>query len=299
MHPQRKIFSPGARRYNRAVPTLQFACLSAKTRRVAAGGRTLSLLEWAGQGRPVLCFLHGGAAHAHWFDLVVPHFTDRHHVVALDQRGHGESDWARPPAYATEDFAADLLGVLDALGCERVILAGHSMGGHNAMAFAAWHPERVRALVVIDARPALPEDRLAMMHRRGERPMRRYASEAEAVAVFRLLPRDTVADPALLAHVARAGLVARGGGFCYRFDPEANRTRRPVDNWTLVDRITAPTLIVRAALSPILPREMAERLRAAIRDARLVEIPEAYHHVMLDRPARLAAALVEFLAALG
>lgn len=123
-------------------------------------GLRLHLLEWGEPGHPALAFLHGGSAHAHWFDAVAPAFADRFHVVALDQRGHGLSAWPRPPAYATEDFAADLLGVLDALGWSGAVVAGHSMGGHVAMAFAAWHPERVRALVVIDARPSIPEERL-------------------------------------------------------------------------------------------------------------------------------------------
>jgi pimeloyl-ACP methyl ester carboxylesterase len=280
------------------VTKSQFGCLSAKSRRIPAGPLALHGLEWGTPGRPLLCLLHGGAAHAHWFDLVASAFASRFHVIALDQRGHGESDWARPPAYGTEDFAGDLLAVVEALGGGPVILAGHSMGGHNSMAFAAWHPERVRALVVIDSRPALPEDRLVMMHVRGERPMRRYASVDEAVAAFRLLPRDTVADRALLAHVARAGVAARDGGFSYRFDPEANRVRRPVDNWQLVDRITAPTLIVRGERSPVLPREMAERLRAGIRGSRLVEIPGAYHHLVLDRPAEFTAVLDDFLGTL-
>ncbi len=276
----------------------RFGCLSARSRRITAGALALHLLEWGPPGRPLLCLLHGGAAHAHWFDRVAPAFADRFHVVALDQRGHGASDWARPAAYATEDFAADLLAVFDALGDGPVVLAGHSMGGHNAMAFTAWYAERVRALVVIDSRPALPEERLSTMHRRGERPMRRYPSVDEAVAAFRLLPRDTVADPALLSHVAREGVAQRDGGFSYRFDPEANRVRRPVDNWQLVDRITAPTLIVRGELSPILPREMAERLQAAIRGSRLVEIPGAYHHLVLDRPAEFTGAFDEFLGTL-
>lgn len=274
---------------------LQFGCVSAKSRRIAAGPLALHLLEWGPPGSPTLCLLHGGAAHAHWFDLVAPGFGDRYHVVALDQRGHGESDWARPAAYATQDFARDLVAVLDALGNGPAILVGHSMGGHNAMAFAAWYPERVRALVVVDSRPVLPDERLAMMHRRGERPMRRYPTAEDAVAAFRLLPRDTVADPALLAHVARAGVAADNGRFRYRFDPEANRVRRPVDNWRLVDRIVAPTLIVRGERSPVLPRDMAERLRSAIGDSRVVEIPGAYHHLVLDRPVEFTAVLDEFL----
>jgi len=109
-------------------------------------GLALRALEWGEPGRPGLCFLHGGSAHSHWFDGVAPAFADRYHVISLDQRGHGESDWPPTPAYATENFAADLLGLLDALGWARVTLVGHSMGGHNSMSFSAWHPERVQAL---------------------------------------------------------------------------------------------------------------------------------------------------------
>src|SRR6266508_5249710 len=111
----------------------RFGCEIARKRSVEVNGLRLNFLEWGMSGRPVLCFLHGGSAHAHWFDLVAPAFVDRFHVIALDQRGHGESDWAEPPAYATENFAADLLGVIDALGGRRIALIGHSMGGHNAM----------------------------------------------------------------------------------------------------------------------------------------------------------------------
>jgi pimeloyl-ACP methyl ester carboxylesterase len=117
------------------------------------------------------------------------------------------------------------------------------------------------------------------------------------VAAFRLLPPDTVADPALLGHLAEAGVTPADGGFVNRFDPAAYAARRPVDGWSLLGRITAPTLVVRGGHSPVLPREMAERLRAAIPGAGLVEIPDAYHHVILDRPAAVAAALADFLGA--
>jgi hypothetical protein len=65
----------------------------------------------------------------------------------------------------------------------------------------------------------------------------------EAVKAFRLLPRETVADPALLEHMAREGVAERGGGWVYRFDPTANAARKPVDAWTLLDRIQAPGAI--------------------------------------------------------
>jgi pimeloyl-ACP methyl ester carboxylesterase len=275
-----------------------FACAKARHRVVDVGGLRLHGLEWGDTGRPALCLLHGGAAHAHWFDRVAGAFADRFHVLALDQRGHGESQWSVPPAYATEDFAGDLAAVADTMGWDRFVVVGHSMGGHNSLAFAAWHPERVRGLVIIDARPALPPERLSRMQERGRRPMRLHPTPEAAVAAFRLLPRETVADPGLLAHLARAGITERDGGWVYRFDPATYEQRKPTDNWLLADRISAPTLIVRAALSPNLPPEHAERLRAAIGDATVVEIPGAYHHATLDAPDAVVAALDRFLRSL-
>jgi pimeloyl-ACP methyl ester carboxylesterase len=244
--------------------------------------------------------LHGGSAHAHWFDAVAPGLADRFHAVSLDQRGHGESQWPGPEAdgaaYATERFVSDLLGVLDALGWERAAVVGHSMGGHNAMALAAWHPERLWALTVIDSRPAIPLERLAMMHRRGHRGPRRHPTLEAAVAKFRLLPPDTAADATLLEHLAREGIVERDGSFVYRFDPAANGTRQPVDLWDPVRRITAPTLLVRGEHSPILPPPLAADLRSRIPNARFAEIPGAYHHLVLDAPAAFSGVLRPFLA---
>ncbi len=204
--------------------------------------------------------------------------------MALDQRGHGESAWAAPPAYATEDFAADIVGVLGTLGWDSAVLIGHSMGGHNAIGCAAWYPERLRGLVIVDSRPAIPADRLAQMKERGARPHRRHPSVEAAAASFRLLPPETRADPALLAHLARESVTSQDGAVSLRFDPACYAARVPADGWQLVPRISAPTLVVRGELSPILTRPMAERLRAEISGARLVEIPGAYHHLVLDRP---------------
>jgi pimeloyl-ACP methyl ester carboxylesterase len=276
-----------------------FACLRARHRTLDVGGLALHALEWGDEGRPGLLMLHGGAAHAHWFDRVADVFTNRFHVVSLDQRGHGESQWPAPAAYATENFASDLLGVIDALGWQRVILAGHSMGGHNSMAFSAWHPERVRALVVLDSRPAIPEDRLGALRARGqERTRRPYASREEAAAAFRLVPRETVADPALLRHLGEVGVVERDGGWFYRFDPDANRLRRPADCWKLLPAIAAPMMVVRAELSPNLPPDHVARIQQLVPHATIVSVPASYHHLTLDAPDAVVQALESFLKSL-
>src|SRR5262249_39722832 len=105
----------------------RLGCETARRRSLHIRGLTLSALESGEAGRPAPCCLHGRSAHAHWFDAVVPAFADRFHVLSLDQRGHGASQWAPEPAYATEDFAGDLLGVVEAMGWARMTVIGHSM----------------------------------------------------------------------------------------------------------------------------------------------------------------------------
>jgi len=184
---------------------------------------------------------------------------------------------------------------MDTFRWERMTLVGHSMGGHNAMAFAAWHPDRVEALVIVDSRPAIPGERLSRLRARGHRQPRRYPTVAEAVRAFHLLPRETLATRGMLTHLAREGLAEGDGAWGYRFDPACNRSREPVDAWPLLERITAPTLVVRGERSPILPRAMADTMLHALPNASLVEIAGAYHHLVLDAPAAFVTALEGFL----
>jgi len=272
-----------------------YACDAAGRRSFIVNGMTLRALEWGQPGRPALCFLHGGSAHAHWFDAVVPAFVDSFHIISLDQRGHGESDWAPDARYGTEQFASDLVGVMDHLGWAQMVVVGHSMGGHNAMGFSAWHADRVRGLCVVDSRPSLPAERLQAMHRRGHRGPRRHETLDSALRSFRLLPAETLAAPDLLEHLGRQGITQREGRFLYRFDPECNGARNPADGWSLLPQIKAPTLLVRGELSPIMPEEMAERMKAAIPNARLVTMLGVYHHLVLDAPEAFSRILDDFL----
>jgi len=272
-----------------------YACDAAGRRSFIVNGMTLRALEWGQPGRPALCFLHGGSAHAHWFDAVVPAFVDSFHIISLDQRGHGESDWAPDARYGTEQFASDLVGVMDHLGWAQMVVVGHSMGGHNAMGFSAWHADRVRGLCVVDSRPSLPAERLQAMHRRGHRGPRRHETLDSALRSFRLLPAETLAAPDLLEHLGRQGITQREGRFLYRFDPQCNGARNPADGWSLLPQIKAPTLLVRGELSPIMPEEMAERMKAAIPNARLVTMLGVYHHLVLDAPEAFSRILDDFL----
>src|SRR5687768_10375182 len=138
-------------------------------RYVEVGGLKLHYQDFGTAGKPVVLCLHGGAAHGHWFDYVAPGFTPDFHVLALDQRGHGDSQWASPPAYAYSDYAADLDKVAAKLDLRDFVLIGHSMGGMVALVYAATYPGRMKRLVVVDTSLNLAEERLAAMRDVGQR----------------------------------------------------------------------------------------------------------------------------------
>ncbi len=266
-----------------------------RDRFVTVNGLRLRYRDWGGSGQPCLA-LHGAAAHAHWWDPVAPRLAPRLRVLALDWRGHGRSEWPRPPRYRTEDFVADLVGVVERLRLDRVVVAGHSMGGHAALALAAWHPARLERLVVVDARPMANLERLREQRARGERPRIEFPSRAAALRRFRLSPPETLAPPALLRAVAARGIRhLPSGRWVYRFDPAFEATREPVDAWPLLPRIAVPTLIVRGEGSTVLSRDTAARMAKAIPSARLEGLPRAYHHVTLDAPAAFADCLLAWL----
>jgi pimeloyl-ACP methyl ester carboxylesterase len=161
----------------------------------------------------MLC-VHGGGAHAHWFDFVAPGFSANFHVRALDQRGHGDSAWAEPPAYAYTRYAADLAEVVEKLDLRDFVLIGHSMGGMVSLVYAASHPGRLSRLIIVDTTMHMGGERLSAMRNRGTREGSNYATREELVARYRLLPAGTRAPETIrhLAQTAGANPRTAGGG---------------------------------------------------------------------------------------
>ena len=263
-------------------------------RQVVANGLRLHLLEWGG-GAPPLLLLHGGSAHAHWWDWLAPLLAPKFRLVAPDWRGHGDSAWAEPPAYATTDYVDDLAALMQVLALPPPVLVGHSMGGHNALVFAASHPTALRAVVVIDIEPEYSPAVIQFLSRLADKPGREFNSLDEAVEQFRLLPRETFAPPERLRALARESFRrAQRGTWSSKLDRRTLR-RSPVNAWSRLAEIECPVLIVRAANSFVLPREVAERMAAACPHGRFVEVSDTYHHVMLDNPAALATVIETFM----
>ncbi|MCA9844456.1 MAG: alpha/beta hydrolase, partial [Dehalococcoidia bacterium] len=119
----------------------------------SVGSLTLNYQEWGESTGPAVLMLHGFGVSGHMFDEFAERAAGKFRLIALDQRGHGDSDWSEDGDYSREAFVSDVEGFRQALGLDSFILVGHSMGGLNAVAYTAQHPSRVRALVLVDVGP--------------------------------------------------------------------------------------------------------------------------------------------------
>lgn len=266
-------------------------------RRAALQGLRIRLLDWNSPGAPPLLLIHGGAQTAHSWDEVAPDLARDHHVVCMDQRGHGETGWASPVRYRREDFVGDIEGVLDHLGWREATLMALSLGGLNALAFAAAFPTRVRGLVVVDIVPS--PARVGTDAIRAQLLQREFDSLDEAIALaHRFNPRRTLDNiRERLLHGMRE---LPDGRWTYKFDPDmAAGTIDPETLWASVRRLVCPTLLVRGGESLVLDDEGVDRFRYERPGAELALVRGAGHSVMGDNPAGFLAAVRPFLARHG
>jgi pimeloyl-ACP methyl ester carboxylesterase len=263
---------------------------------VDCNGLRLHYLDSAGSGPPVL-LLHGGSAHAHWWDFVIPALADRFRCVALDLRGHGESGRPADGDYSLAAHAGDVAAVVSALGLAGGAVVGHSFGGWVAMVHAGRAGDTIGALAVVDSRPTIGVRSARMLEALRKLPHTRYATHADAVSRFRLMPSATNAAPDVLAHVARYAIIRDAdGAYRPRFDRHALAGASAQDLTPHLRAARCPVLAVRAAHSEIVDTAALHAFRTALPGTELAEIAEAHHHVMLDQPAALAAVLGDFLA---
>ena len=265
--------------------------------RFTQGAPRLHYLEWRAGQTPALIALHGNSANAWWWRPIAEALGEGGpRLIALDQRGHGDSEWVRPPAYAPNHYAADLDRLIADLAIDRPIVVGHSMGGMSALAFGVEYPRRAAAIVVIDSAITSTDRRNRFLRRLQSLPVVNYPDLETALARFRLMPREGDIAPQILAEIARRSLTsAADGRWSMKFDRESFFGSDGIDVAAAIARVEVPILLIRAAESRIMMAEAAERAVASNPKARLVTIPNAHHHVILERPAEVAAVLAHFI----
>ena len=269
-------------------------------RSVDVNGMNLHYVEWGDAGAPPLVLLHGITGHARTWDRLASELASRWRIIALDQRGHGDSDGAPDGDYGVGPMAGDLAAFADRIGLGRFALLGPSMGGRVALAYAGDFAARLERLVIVDIGPDihLPRARArsrddgagAGAHRVARR---RPSSSSGAPTRSTTTPSCGTASPiAQAGGRRRAHLEVRQGASGH--DAVAGRPET-VDLWEPLPRIRCPTLIVRGAESDILSPEIAKRMLEALPDGRLVEVAGAGHTVPGDQPDAFARAVRAFI----
>jgi len=277
------------------VTNLQAA--SGTSRFFEANGVKLHFLDYGtAGGRPMLC-VHGGAAHAHWYDFVAPGFTADHHVFSLDLRGHGDSAWADPQTYSWKTFAADLNALAEKLDLRDFVLVGHSMGGMISLVYAATHPGRMGRLVVVDSIMLMPMDRVSMMRKFGARPAKGYATREELVARYHLEPAETqMASPEVIHRMAmHSGREATDKRWQHKADRRVYANFQQIAGVPLWEKIKAPALVIRGERSTRFGPEVLAEIRARAPQVQMAEVPASDHHITLDNPQGFVEAVRRFL----
>jgi pimeloyl-ACP methyl ester carboxylesterase len=250
-------------------------------------GIRLHYLDFGTAGNPPMLCIHGGAAHAHWFDFVAPGFTPNHHVYAMDLRGHGDSAWADPKTYAWITFAEDVNALVEKLDLRDYVLVGHSMGGMVSLVHAATHPGRIGRLVIVDSVMLMPMERVNKMRAFGEKPLKGYATQEELVARYRLEGGEKqIAAPEVLHRMAKfSAKQSADGRWQHKADRGVYANFQQIAGLPLWEKVKVPALVIRGgAHSPrFTPAVMAE-IHARAPQVQVAEVPASDHHVTLDNP---------------
>ena len=235
-----------------------------------------------GKGTP-LVLLHGFPLDHHLWDDIAPLLEDRFDLILPDLRGFGESTTVDAP-YSMDDYAADIAGLLDQLSIQKAVIAGNSMGGYVALAFARLYPERVSGLALISSQVlADPPDR-----KEG-----RYKSAADVAekgigGVVEAMTSKFTSD-ARLQTIARSIMEKqKPGAYIGALKAMAERT----DSTSLLSTFKFPVMVVHGEADALIPVARAHEVKAALPDAYYVELKDTGHVPMLEAAKETAEALL-------
>ena len=268
---------------------------------VEAGGLRFHYLEWGSPNRPTLLMLHGICQQCHSWDFISLAVADRYHVIALDARGHGDTQWPPDVDYSLDAHQRDLDAVADALGLRDFVVVGHSMGGRNGYVFASRRPDLVRGLVIVDTGPG----QVAA----GSRRIRNFISLPDRLNSYEEFVQrvmDYTGRPAWLVHGSLQHTIREtsDGKWTWKYDstirsPDFRPESWPSNAlWRCLENLQCPTLLVRGANTDVLSEEVFQRMQRVIPDCRSATVEKAGHLVPGDNPRGFLEVLTPFLASL-
>jgi pimeloyl-ACP methyl ester carboxylesterase len=272
---------------------------------IDVGGVDIETLSWGPQGSPGLILLHGQGACADWWSFIAPFFATTFRVTAFSLSGMGRS--GRRDQYEMSVYAEEMFAVARECGhyaapCAPIAIA-HSFGGLPLLVAGATKGSQLKAAVLIDSYISASKTTNADIPARDPDKIRSFASLAEALARFRLLPQQECANLYLVDYIARHSLCeeepssGRASGWRWRVDPDVRRKTVRIDAAAYLARAGCPIALMRGSRSQLCTADhQLDALRIAPNGTPFIAVPDADHHVMLDQPLALVAALEGLLA---
>lgn len=246
-------------------------------------------------------FVHGLMGFLNNWQRITSSFPESECCLCYDQRGHGKS-FQPESGYTPEDYAQDLKKLTDALGWDRFILVGHSMGGRNVTVFAALYPEKVEKLIVEDIGPEANAKSGDYYQKLLDAVPTPFESREKARDFFKnefASKITTKEPPTVLASFLYANLVDKNGVWDWKFSKagilESVRTGRIKDRWKEVESLKMPTLWIRGSESKELKPETFQRVLDSNPMIQGVEIPGAGHWVHSEKPIEFSQAVKNFV----
>jgi len=268
---------------------------------ILSNGLKVHYYEWPGS-KPALIFLHPSSGYGRMWEATVNHLGSRFHIYAIDQRGHGSS--GRPDGdYSAEEYADDLRLFLTAIGVDKAILAGQSLGGRVGIVFAAVHPERTMGLALVGG-PHLSNffptreavlGVLAASQRMLESETEFASKDAALAYLRRLRPRDR---EEALRHRVEHNLAQAGAGWAVKYDKvrvALGLAHMADDLKKYAVRTTCPVAILRGSHSSELTLEEARRVAGFWKNATVIDV-EGDYALQMENPKGLAEALIRWSA---
>jgi pimeloyl-ACP methyl ester carboxylesterase len=248
------------------------------SRQTVVRGLRFHFLEWGQPDAPPVLLLHGGNQSAHSWDLVSLSLADRFHVFALDQRGHGDSEWSREIDYSIAARAEDARAFVEDQGLVDPIIIGHSMGGMVALTMVLAEPSRFRRLVLVDTGPELSPEGTKIVH---EFVANNVEFDDLEEFLDNVVKYDRFRSREHIARTVKYNMLRRADG---KYVSKVDRRRVPMPDPTPIrledlTPLALPVLLIRGEESNVLDPDAAERLVAALPDARLITVAKAGHNV--------------------
>ena len=263
---------------------------------VKVKGTKIVYNTWGDKKNPGLIFVHGGMAHAEWWNFIGPYFAKTHRVIAMNLGGMGDSDWKK--TYSIESWGDEIVGVFKKEKLKKPILVGLSLGGMCSVIAASSMKKTLYGLVIVDTAIMPPSDKPPKFDLK-IRANNVYKKQSDIRNRFRLVPSQNDALDYVMDYIAEKSIKKVRGGWTWKFDPNYMRifnsdsfAERQAMYRNKLKGLKCRVAIFRGEKSLLFPGRSAKYMHELMdKKSPIINIPEAHHHIMVDQHLALVAAL--------